>query len=129
VKLERDDEPLTMAHAAAEGEQAAIDAAHREEARKAAGRLEAAEGPASFTEPSMPSEPATYNRPYLQDGHGAPSPLHGQPNMSPVQYPGRGMLAPLQATGPGPVLESVAAHDARSGRPRPVTRAEMPDGR
>jgi hypothetical protein len=122
LEVERNGEPLTMAHAAAEGEQAAIE---REQAGKAAiPGIEAEPGPGRFAEPGRPGA-EQFSRPYLSTGHGARSPQSGPPNAAPIPPPQPGVLTPLQMSavptvvGTGPVVQGLAQHQARAAATMP----------
>jgi hypothetical protein len=122
----RDGEALTLAHAEAEAEHAAMAEAARDDARKSIPGLEAAEGPGTFTEPDgIAAE--DFRRPYLDQGHGAESAQAQGPNVSPLQHAQPGMLRPLEhvawdaiptvAGHGGPIVDTLRQHQGRAGLP------------
>jgi hypothetical protein len=93
-------------------------------ARKA---VEAEPGPGRFTEPSAPPGPDAFSRPYLDSGHAAPSPLHQGPNVNPLPPEGTGILRPVELPAapvvsghPGPMMTTLAVHQAKAQMRPPV---------
>lgn len=157
----RGGEPLTGAHAAAQGEMDAACAGEGhcedgpvpsgDDAAKALGQLEAAEGPGRYMEPGAAADAGAYDRPYLDAGHSAPSPQHAPPNDFPLPQappaaedftrghlqaghaaaspavrdagmPGHQMSPMAQVHGSGPGADAIRAHMARYSSPSPSGR-------
>jgi hypothetical protein len=89
-------------------------------------------GPGDFRQPGR-VEAEDFRRPYIGEGHAAASPLAGPPNQSPMPPVGRGILTPVALPGmptlagsDGPIVASMAAHQARSAATAP--RIPVPEG-
>lgn len=135
----REREALTAAHVADQAATAAECAGEGrceagpvpdEAARKSIPGLEAEAGPGSFREPGEVS-PGDFRRPYLDSGHSAPSPMHGAPNVAPLPPAQPGVLMPVQmpsapeiAGHNGPVVQAMAAHQARAMVSMPQPRGQ-----
>jgi hypothetical protein len=132
VKIEHEGrenhEPLTPAHAAAEAQMEAADGESALPANKAFSDRGATLGPGTAPEPSAPAGPANYDRSYLEAGHAANSPQAAPPRTEVLHHGPPGIPVPLQVPGVtelaghgGPVVQSIAAHQARAGIPRPAS--------
>ena len=110
-------EMATDAHDIAAGH---VDGMAADRARKTFTERGAHEGPADLMPADRP-EPEDFGRPYMADGHAAPSPQHGAPRANPVPAPyGRGFPVPIEmarspaiAGNTGPLTQALAAHQAR----------------
>ena len=137
-KKRRKAEPLTAAHAADEAEMDAecAGAGRCEDAPVPAGPASKAIADLGCTDPGagtmsphdMP-DAGEFARPYLDAGHSAPSPQHQPPNPDPLPPQGRGILEPLRisadpvvAGSPGPMMATMAAHQARAAQSMPPVR-------
>jgi hypothetical protein len=116
---------LTAAHDAAEAEMAAGD----DRAAKAMTGQGVEAGPGTFTEPGT-IESQQFRRPYIHDGHAAPSPLHQDPTVAPLPPQRPGVLVPVQlpgspaVAGTGPIVQSMAQHQARATLANPQPRGQ-----
>lgn len=114
----------TAAHDMAEG---AANAEGARSAGKSYVERGAQEGPADSVHPGR-VEPDDIGRPYLADGHAAPSPGHEPPRTNPVPAPyGRGVPTPIELTPApaaaghaGPLTAAIAAHEARATLRPPI---------
>jgi hypothetical protein len=76
--------------------------------------------------------PEDFQRPYVEAGHAARSPLAAPPRVSPLPPEGRGILTPLpqsavvQVVGTGPVVEAMSMHQSRAAATMP--RMPVPGG-
>jgi hypothetical protein len=132
------DSPMTPAHEVAEAEMVEMGrdkGPDAEAARKAISDIGCTDGPGMFGEPHDMPPAGSYDRPFLDAGHSAPSPQHGPPNTSPMPPQGRGILTPLEQSpvpvvaGPGlngPIAATMAAHQARASATMP--RMPIPGG-
>ena len=134
-------EPITPAHAA---DEAALEAqcgpdghcdskpVTGEDARKAAiPGIEAEPGPGTSTQPGQ-IKPEDFRRPYVEAGHAARSPLAQPPRESPLPPAERGVVTPVQLPGMpvlaghnGPIVQAMAAHQARAIPSRPPARGQQ----
>ena len=102
-------------------QQLAAMAARRQQVSKGYAERGSREGPAAPAEPGQAHEPGDFSRPYLAEGHAAPSPGYEAPRANPVPQPyGRGVPVPVEmapapeiAGHPGPLTAAMAAHEAR----------------
>ena len=118
---------MTGAHEAAEAEMAA---GEHDRADKARLGEEVEPGPGSFREPGQIGA-EQFTRPYIDEGHGARSPMHQMPNAAPLPTPRPGVPTPVQlpgvptVTGSGPGVQSIAQHSVRAMVSSPVTNPPM----
>ena len=92
--------------------------------------LEAERGPGRSMQPGQ-IKPEDFQRGPLGSGHAAVSPQHGAPNTSPLPPVGRGILTPVElpsvpglAGHNGPIVQAMAAHQARAVPSRPPARGQ-----
>jgi hypothetical protein len=119
-----DGEPLTAAHAIAEGE--AAEAAR--EARKAVADIGCTDPGAGVMPPAGMPDADAYDRPYLESGTAAPGPGYQAPNVAPLPPQHPGILQPLPQSaepviaGPGidgPIVATMKQHQARANATMP----------
>jgi hypothetical protein len=107
-----------------DGEQAAMASGEAGGACKSiADQRGATPGPGTAPEPGTIA-PEDFGRGYLDAGHAANSPMAGPPNTPPMPPIPRGVVTPVQLPGVtehaghgGPIMQALAAHQARAGIP------------